>query len=240
MRVPSALHHLLSLLNPMRWAANTFRQEGQTQRMSRPVFRRITAAAVLLAVWALLIDIAPYELSVQAELSLDTGPVGTPTPNTAPTGNAFVLDTNSPNIIGGSEADIKDYPWRSTLLASDVHLVEIDLLRGGERAGSEVQGPPLNAADYILLVNRGVAVNPGDWPDIWPVTLDHPLPLLPIPLDPPDADVLLDMNAVLRTVYERAAYARRIDYRPPVPPPALRPVMAKWVKAHLATASSPE
>ena len=127
---------------------------------------------------------------------------------------------------------------RSTLLASNVHLVEIDLLRGGERAGSEVQGPPLDAADYILLVNRGTEVNPGVWSDIWPVTLDKALPLLPIPLDPPDADVLLDLNATLRTVYERAAYARRIDYRQPVPPPALRPGMAKWMKAHLAAAKA--
>lgn len=123
---------------------------------------------------------------------------------------------------------------RSTLLASNIHLVEIDLLRGGERAGSEVQGPPLDDADYILLVNRGTEINPGVWSDIWPVTLDKPLPFLPIPLDPPDADVLLDMNAALRTVYERAAYARRIDYRQPVPPPALRPAIAKWMKAHLA------
>lgn len=125
---------------------------------------------------------------------------------------------------------------RSTLLASNVHLVEIDLLRGGQRVGSEVQGPPLDEADYLLLVNRGTAVNPGVWSDIWPVTLDKPLPLLPIPLDPPDADVFLDMNATLRTVYERAAYARRIDYRQPVPPPALRPAMTKWLKAHLASA----
>lgn len=126
---------------------------------------------------------------------------------------------------------------RSTLLASNVHLVEIDLLRGGQRVGSEVQGPPLDTADYILLVNRGTEINPGVWSDVWPVTLDNALPLLPIPLDPPDADVLLDMNATLRTVYERAAYERRIDYRQPAPPPALRPALAKWMKAHLAAPS---
>lgn len=125
---------------------------------------------------------------------------------------------------------------RSSLLASNVHLVEIDLLRGGQRVGSEVQGPPLDEADYILLVNRGLEVNPGVWSDIWPVTLDKPLPMLPIPLDPPDPDVLLDMNATLRTVYERAAYARRIDYRQPVPPPELRPATARWIEKHLATA----
>jgi Protein of unknown function (DUF4058) len=127
---------------------------------------------------------------------------------------------------------------RSSLLASNVHLVEIDLLRGGQRVGSEVAGEPLDEADYILLVHRGYAVNPGVWSDIWPVTLDQPLPLLPIPLEAPDPDVLLDLNATIRSVYERAAYARRIDYRQPVPSPVLRPVMAKWVSAHLATQPS--
>lgn len=125
---------------------------------------------------------------------------------------------------------------RSTLLASNVHLVEIDLLRGGQRVGSEVQGAPLDEADYILLVHRGFESNPGVWSDIWPITLDKPLPSLPIPLEPPDEDVRLDLNASVRSVYERAAYSRRIDYHQPVPPPALRPPMTKWLEAHLATA----
>lgn len=122
---------------------------------------------------------------------------------------------------------------RSSIIKSNVHLVEIDLLRGGQRVGSEVQGPPLDDADYILLVNRGNDVNPGVYSDIWPGTLDKPLPTLPIPLDAPDPDVLLDMNATIRAVYERAAYTRRIDYRQPVPPPALRPAMMEWLAASL-------
>ncbi|MEZ4726072.1 MAG: DUF4058 family protein [Caldilineaceae bacterium] len=81
------------------------------------------------------------------------------------------------------------------------------------------------------IVNRSDEINPGVWSDIWPVTLDQPLPLLPIPLEPPDPDVLLDLNAVVRTVYERAAYTRRIDYRDPAPPPELRPTMAQWLQA---------
>ncbi|MEZ4865710.1 MAG: DUF4058 family protein [Caldilineaceae bacterium] len=126
---------------------------------------------------------------------------------------------------------------RSALLASNVHLVEINLLRGDQRVGSEIAGESLDEADYILLVNRGYEMNPGVWSDIWPVTLDKPLPLLPIPLEPPDPDVLLDMNAVVRAIYEHAAYERRIDYCQPVPPPALRPAISQWVEAHLATAN---
>jgi hypothetical protein len=41
------------------------------------------------------------------------------------------------------------------------------------------------------------------------------------------------MNAAIRSVYARAGYDWRIDYRQPVPPPELRPEMAAWVGEHL-------
>ena len=70
--------------------------------------------------------------------------------------------------------------------------------------------------------------------EIWPVALDEPLPLCPVPLLPPDADVPLSLGEVLTQVYRRAAYARRIDYTLPVPPPPLRPAMQRWLTTHLA------
>ena len=42
---------------------------------------------------------------------------------------------------------------RKSLLRADVHCIEIDLLRGGERPGWEVKDPPL-VCEYIVLVNR--------------------------------------------------------------------------------------
>lgn len=42
-----------------------------------------------------------------------------------------------------------------------------------------------------------------------------------IPLVTPDPDVIPDLGAVTREVYERGAYSRRIDYAQPVPPPEL-------------------
>jgi hypothetical protein len=120
---------------------------------------------------------------------------------------------------------------RLQILRSAVHLVEIDLLRGGTRPGREVDAPPLDA-DYILLVNRdrggNVRVS-----EIWPVALNEPLPVLPIPLLAPDPDVPLELNDAIRSVYGRAGYDWRIDYRQPVPPPALRPAMATWLGQHL-------
>lgn len=119
---------------------------------------------------------------------------------------------------------------RSHILASWVHLVEVDLLRGGERPGPEVAEEPLDT-DYVLLVNRfGVQRVSA----IWPVALNEPLPLIPVPLLPPDPDVPLDLNAALREVYDNSRYARRITYRLPAPLPPLRSAVAAWVESRLA------
>ena len=58
-----------------------------------------------------------------------------------------------------------------------------------------------------------------------------------MPLLSPDPDVTLDLRAAIAVIYERAAYARRIDYGQPVPPPQLRPVIVAWLKEHLPTVS---
>ena len=116
---------------------------------------------------------------------------------------------------------------RRRILQSDVHLIELDLLRGGERPGWEVNAPPIDA-DYILLINRA---GEGDVriSEIWPVHLNQSLPVLPVPLLFPDPDVPLDLGEALRNVYTRAVYARRIDYRQPLPAPEIRPAMAQWL-----------
>lgn len=117
---------------------------------------------------------------------------------------------------------------RSNILQAAVHLVEIDLLRGGVRPGVELHTPPLQT-DYVLLVNR-VSSGFTRESEIWPIALNEPLPLLPIPLLPPDADIILDGGAALQKIYERSRYALRIDYSQPVPPPALRLEMAAWLE----------
>lgn len=118
---------------------------------------------------------------------------------------------------------------RAHLMGSAVNLVELDLLRGGQRAGKEVEDPPLENADYVLLVNRSGNANPLNVSDIWPVALNEPLPDLPIPLRLPDADVVLNLNEAIRAVYIRAGYAWRVDYNQPVPPQKLRSVIEEWV-----------
>lgn len=137
-----------------------------------------------------------------------------------------VIEVLSPATKQGTH--LQEYRLkRARILRSAAHFVEIDLLRSGERPGREVITPPIDS-DYLLLVNHAqedsVRVS-----EIWPVHVNQSLPLLPIPLREPDPDVILDLNAVLADAYTNGAYERRIDYRKPVPPPALRPAMDAWL-----------
>jgi hypothetical protein len=121
---------------------------------------------------------------------------------------------------------------RRRILESAVHLVEIDLLRGGQRPGEEVAYPPLDT-DYVLLVNRADEMNER-LSEIWPVALNEALPLLPIPLLSPDPDIPLDLKALIQAVYRQGGYDWRIDYTLPVPPPDLPPEMTAWTQTLLA------
>jgi hypothetical protein len=113
---------------------------------------------------------------------------------------------------------------RRALLRSEVHLLEIDLLRAGERPPLEQPVPP---APYYAVLSRAdrrpnVAV--------WPIQLRDLLPVLPVPLLQPDPDAPLDLGTAVADVYERGAYAAQIDYRPAPPPPPLSPEEAGWVE----------
>ena len=62
---------------------------------------------------------------------------------------------------------------------------------------------------------------------LWPIPLQGPLPQIEIPLRSGDAPATLNLQDVLATAYDRAAYDLDIDYRAdPVPP--LPPVHADW------------
>ncbi len=43
-------------------------------------------------------------------------------------------------------------------------------------------------------------------------TLNHVLPTIPIPLSEDDPDVMLNLQEVLNTVFDRAAYQISVDY----------------------------
>jgi hypothetical protein len=123
---------------------------------------------------------------------------------------------------------------RSRLLRTRVHLVEVDLLRGGYPPGGEVVNPSLPGGDYVLLVNRHQSGDPRRLSEIWPAFLNQPLPVIPVPLLDPDPDAPLDLNAAIRSVYARAGYDWRLDYSRPVPDPPLRAEMVTWLDQRLS------
>jgi hypothetical protein len=99
---------------------------------------------------------------------------------------------------------------RSRLLSAPVHLVEIDMLRGGPRL--PFRGLP--DCDYYLMVSR---VEQRPRAGVWPVKLREPLPEVPVPLRAPDGDARLDLQAVLHRVYDAARYQTYIYRGQPQP-----------------------
>jgi hypothetical protein len=108
------------------------------------------------------------------------------------------------------------------VLDSDVNLVEIDLLRGGQRL---LPYPDLAevvhhlACHYLVLINRQRSrLDDGMDYTLYPISLYESLPCLPIPLANDDPDIALDLQVVTQEINRRALYHRMIDYsRPPDP-----------------------
>lgn len=103
--------------------------------------------------------------------------------------------------------------WRQ-LRHSQVHLLEIDLLRRGQRPVEHPHIP--ESAWRVSLLRAGSSRF-----NIWALNLQDPLPTVPVPLRQPDADVTLNLGLALQTIYERGAYDLSIDYTAAPPPPAL-------------------
>jgi len=125
-----------------------------------------------------------------------------------------VIEILSPtNKIVGSRGRASYEEKRKEVMASSTHLIEIDLLRDGEHLHCREQLP---AADYYVHVSRRGDRLKGM---VWPILVTQQLPVISIPLKPEDPDAELDLQTVLITAYERAAYDMVVDYRTdPVPP----------------------
>jgi hypothetical protein len=135
-----------------------------------------------------------------------------------------VLELLSPgNKRPGSDGRAEYLAKRAKVLDSPTHLVEIDLLRGGERLPLVTPLPP---GEYFVIVSRHER-RPKAKIYGWP--LRHSLPKIDVPLKLGDGDVLLELQAVLDTVYDRARYDRSLDYTAELlPPPS--DADAQWVR----------
>jgi Protein of unknown function (DUF4058) len=141
-----------------------------------------------------------------------------------------VIEILSPvNKRLGHEAFETYQRMRRDMRRASVHLLEIDLLRGGSRVSMTTTLP--DAPFFIFLRRSG-----SDATEIWPLRLQDPIPVLPVPLHSPDPDVPLDLDRAIQSIYERAAYDLRIDYGQPPPKPDLTAADAQWLDGQLRAA----
>ena len=149
-----------------------------------------------------------------------------------------VIELLSPSNKARGDGVAEYLGKRANMQTSTVNLVELDFLRGGQRLPT---ADPLQPGDYFAFVSRPT-VRPGI--DVYGWSLRDRLPAIPIPLAEPDPDVLLDLQDVFTTTYDRAGYDYALNYRAAVRPP-LAADDAAWIAECLASltakaASKPE
>jgi hypothetical protein len=122
---------------------------------------------------------------------------------------------------------------RNEYLATGTNLIEIDLLRSGQRPPT--REPASIPSDYLILVSPA-----SDFPraGVWAFGVREPLPLVPVPLARGEAPVMLDLKRCLDRTYDEAPYQRVLDYtHPPTPP--LTDTDATWAREMLSRATHP-
>lgn len=118
---------------------------------------------------------------------------------------------------------------RQQVLASQTHLVEIDLLRAGKPMPIQERVPD---TDNRILVSRG---DRRPTAHLYAFTLRDVIPNFPLPLKAGDTEPVVNLNAILDGVYQRAGFDLRIDYAQPVQP-TLSQEDAAWVDEQLRQA----
>lgn len=129
------------------------------------------------------------------------------------------------NKTAGSEKRGRYLMKRRELLDSGVHLVEVDLLRWGQRVI-----PTLPDRPYHIIVSRA-----DEQPQsrVWSFSLVDPIPNAPLPLIAPDEQVPLPLQAAYTTIYEARNFRQRLDFGSD-PEPPLTDAQQAYVQARLA------
>ncbi|MEZ4866211.1 MAG: DUF4058 family protein [Caldilineaceae bacterium] len=114
---------------------------------------------------------------------------------------------------------------RQQIFNSATNLVEIDLLRSGQRFVQTKQ-----ATEHYNILVSAAEIRPKA--HFYPFTVAQPIPAFHLPLQTDDEWPLLDLNQILHDLYDRAGYDLRINYRQdPVPP--FTGEDAKWLDTFL-------
>ncbi len=176
-----------------------------------------TAAAPTTAPF-LLVDLPRHEPLIEGYLEIrlvSTGEVVT----------VIELLSYTNKLPGGGRGDY--LKRRESRLDSHFNFVEIDLLR---------TGPPLpyteRAADshYRLFIRRRKVPRQAR---LYPFSVRQAIPTFSLPLLPDDQEPIVDLGALLQSLYARARYDLVTDYAKP-PEPPLNEADVAWAAEQLA------
>jgi hypothetical protein len=103
---------------------------------------------------------------------------------------------------------------RVDYLARRINLVEIDLLREGERMPADQMPADV---DYCILVSHA---NELPRAGLWPFSVRDQIPSpIPIPLLPADGDLAIDLRRCFNETFDASNFVDEIDYSSPPPIP---------------------
>jgi hypothetical protein len=143
-----------------------------------------------------------------------------------------VIEILSPsNKTPGSEGREEYLKKQREVLNSEVHLLEIDLLRSGAHTVAAPRESLLEWGtwDYLVCLSRSPHRNTYEF---WRIGLRQRLPRVRVPLAGDDPDVLLDLQAAMDQTYDAGRYLADLDYsQEPAPP--LSPEDAAWTDSLL-------
>lgn len=140
-----------------------------------------------------------------------------------------VIELLSPSNKSAGEGRRQYERKRLSVLASQSHLVEIDLLRGGTPLPMRIASDS-TAGDYRIVVSRA-------WErpraEVYVFGIRDSIPDVPVPLRYGEAEPAIKLNAVIRAVFDRAGFDLVVDYDSGLRPPPGAEDKA-WVDAIIA------
>ncbi|RUS99222.1 hypothetical protein DSM106972_079240 [Dulcicalothrix desertica PCC 7102] len=116
-----------------------------------------------------------------------------------------VIELISPKNKRAGEGRSTYLQKRQKILVSATHLVEIDLLRGGNAFTMGAAFP----SDYRIIISRSYLRPKAE---LYAFNLQQPIPAIPIPLRSGENEPVLDLQSLLHKVYDRARFKLGIDY----------------------------
>jgi hypothetical protein len=118
------------------------------------------------------------------------------------------------------------------LLGSDVHFIEIDLLRGGNHTVAVPEAALRQKAsswDYLVCLHR--AGGKGSY-FVWAFGLRDSLPCIMVPLTEGQPEIPLDLHALFQQCWDEGPFERIVRFDLPIEPP-LSPEDAQWVAGQI-------